>query len=199
MENLTINTGKLFIDKHKLLLLLILIIFFIILEIKKLETLIIIVIIILVFYFKDTILKKIKNLSVEKFTNNNYYDNLKINNNLEIREDINELNNLRQSVNNPSGNNIPGSKFINDISINKCENDKTNTNFNEEISRKNKVTNYLISNGKSNNQYTKKYLERTFYKVPNFNGNFNENLHQLNPTKKQQFLEACNYKSELLK
>ena len=199
MENLTINTSKLFIDKHKVLLLILLVIFFNILEIKNFETLIIIVIIILVFYFKDTILKKIKNLSVEKFTNNNYYDNyydnLKINNNLEIREDINELNHLRQSVNNPSGNNIPGSKFINDISINNCENDKTNTNFNEEISRKNKVTNHLISNGKYDNQYTKKHLERIFYKVPDFNGNFNKNLHQLNPTKKQQFLEACNYNS----
>ena len=161
MENLTINTCKLFIDKHKVLLLLVLIIFFIILEIKNFETLILIVILIFVFYFKDTILKKIKNFPVEKFTNNdynNYYDNLRINNNVEISEDTNELNNLRQTVNNPSGNNLPGNNFINDISINNCEKDKTN--LNNKISRNNKVTNHLISNGKYDNQYTKKHLER---------------------------------------
>ena len=203
MENLKINTGKLFIDKNKILILVSLIIFFLILEIKSLETLMIIICIVLIFIYKDKILKKIKSLQIEKFINNNKSNDLEMTNNfvknLNISEDHNEINRQIYTVNNPAGNNIPGSKFINDLDINECSKEKSDISLDNEINKTNKIMNHLINNDDKNKKFTKKYLERTFYKVPNFHNDFNKNLHNLNPTKKEQFLEACNYKSELLK
>ena len=201
--DLTLKHIKIFINKNKLILLLLLFIFLIILEINNLEILVIILVIILIYYFKYPILEKLKSFSVENFKNTKpkdieYTNKIILNDNID--ESMNELNIPKINTDNPAGNGLPGNKFIDKININNCEDNKDYINLDDTLERKNKIIDNTIQNGKYKNQYTKKYLERTFYIAPKFHNTFNTDIHnKITPTKKEQFLEPCNYKSELLK
>ena len=178
-----------FLYKYKLI---ILIIILIILEINNFEIFIVISLIVLLFTFKNNIIDFFKNNNIEKF--NDYCKSNIINKNNIINDSQNESYIFEQSLDNPAGNNLAGEKFIDNIINNDSDSDNNIDN---------NITDYLIDNQNmknDGNNIENSFLTKIIYTVPKYHSEeYNTNLHQLLSTKKEQFLEPCNYKSELLK
>ena len=97
---------------------------------------------------------------------------------------------IKQTLNNPAGNPLPGTPSINSIYNNECDLKI------KDIKKDTKLTNTLITTNNREN----KFLSRQFYNVPDIlDCNYYEKLNNIKPILKEAFLEKKNYSSELLK